>query len=167
MKMGKIKTVILNVRGIIERKWKRSKKELCGWIIDEHVIWLDSSFSNSKEIFLSDKVSEIFSTIDSISFHTHPFEDESGKESISITDRIYACSYGPEIVFTYKGIYIIKPLIKEPFNKLSETEDYIIEKSEEESCGNNDKLLKLYMEYGKKAFPCRIYRIGDLNVFNR
>jgi hypothetical protein len=165
----KILVEVINTLPLIYPRWKRTKKELAGWILKSHLLWLDNSFCTANSVFADDTVCSFLSTVGAVSFHTHPAKDNSGKESISGTDRASACAFGHEVVFTSKGIYLLIPKKRKTVFAMRSLEEKITADLEKKYGCDDSSATQRAIEFeriAKKEFACYCNKLCNMDPHN-
>lgn len=140
-------------------KWKHAANETAGWIVRDHVLWLDRSYCKKYAIWADDEVCRIMCNAEVVSFHTHRWRDHTGKESISVADKRAAVSFGAEIVCTYEGIYLLLPY-KRLHYRIARTKEMQLRTSIQARIPNDEvKQEEMFEKIGHHLFKCHCYRI--------
>ena len=160
MELELIKESVTTCYKKIERRRLRNKKELGGWILLDHILWLDISHGDETSLYVADEVSNLMSLIDAISFHTHPSSDTQGKYGISAQDRAMAVAFGHEVVFTCDGAYLLLPEKTIKFEKVRKMQDSIEALALVEANLNMELAQEIMQREGNKAFKCKIVKIA-------
>jgi hypothetical protein len=162
MTRWQIQALVRDVVPLILPKYKRSTKELSGWIINGYLIWLDGSYCDSRAVYLEDDVSILMHAIDALSFHSHPIKDDSGKECISGADRVAASAFGQEVVITAKGIYLLVPYQKLRVATARQREDNLHDELDNiKDLSIRDREM-LFESKASRLFKCHCWKILDL-----
>lgn len=143
----------------IEVRRKKNKIELGGWILHDHILWLDKSFCRNDSVFVDDDVSISMSLIKAISFHTHSSLDTWGENGISAHDQAMATAFGHEVVFTCDGAYLIIPCRKKRVKAVRRTQSAIEVKSIFLYPDSKEEQDRYVQEQGIKIFKCHNIKI--------
>jgi len=155
---GHIIRVVRQFYNIIETRRKNNLIELGGWILLDHILWLNKSNGTKTHLYVSDEVSELMNLIGGISFHTHPKNDQDGPDGISAEDRAMACAFGHEVVFTCKGAYLILPVKKIKYERIRKMQDNIEVEAFASTKSEEEAILKM-QKIGNEKFKCTIQHI--------
>jgi hypothetical protein len=153
MKVPKARRIIEPHLNSIFTKWKKSARELSGWILDDSLIWLDYRNCKKDSVEIDYGTSKKMADIGALSFHTHPYLDPNGKISISPEDMAYSYVTGADIIFTSGGIFLLTPRFQIDYT-YSEIEENL-----EKIYNSNIKYVEDLIKETKRYFKCRINRL--------